>query len=172
VASGWLGETSLGEDQSVLDRFSWMSTFQMQEQSALTRNGMIPSTYAPQQPSRRIVLLTKIKNTTKGLGSRTMAFFRKGDELEATGFQTLPYDDPMLVPPKSEFRNFDKIPRRRAPLVVTVLLVAVAAVGVFGWRSFRNSPDPTADIATTVRSKASGEWVRLKTLVGARQSTP
>ena len=46
------------------------------------------------------MLLTKIKNTTMGLGSRTMTFFRKGEELEATGYKTLPYDDPMLLPPK------------------------------------------------------------------------
>src|SRR5688572_32561637 len=94
---------------------------------------MLPSSHAPQRPSRRIVLLTKIKNTTKGLGSRTMAFFRKGDELEATGYKALPYDDPSLVPPKLGFRSFDKVPHNRAPLVITVLLIAVAAVGVFGW---------------------------------------
>ena len=132
---------------------------------------MIPSSQPPQRPSRRIVLLTKIKNTTKGLGSRTMTFFRKGDELEASGFQTLPYDDPMLVPPKLEFRGFDRIPRKRAPLVITVLAMTVAVLGLFGWRSVRNNPDQTASVATSVRSKASGEWVRLKTFVGASQST-
>jgi hypothetical protein len=113
---------------------------------------MIPSSHAPQRPSRRIVLLTKIKNSTMGLGSRTMTFFRKGDELEASGFETLPYDDPTLVPPKLGFRGFDKIPRNRAPLVITVLLIAVAALSVFGRRS--------------------DEWVRLKTFVEARQSAP
>jgi hypothetical protein len=133
---------------------------------------MIPSSHAPQKLSRRIVLLTKIKSTTKGLGSRTLAFFRKGEELEATGYQTLPYDDPTLVPPKLEFSGFDKIPRKRAPLVITVLLIAVAGLGVFGWRSVRNSPDQTAGVATSVRSKALGEWRRLKTFVGARQSAP
>jgi hypothetical protein len=118
------------------------------------------------------VLLTKIKNTTMSLGSRTMTFFRKGDELEATGFETLPYDDPTLVPPKLGFRGFDRIPRHRAPLVITVLLIAVAASSVFGLRSIRKIPDQTAGVATSVRSKASGEWVRLKTFVEARQSAP
>jgi len=118
------------------------------------------------------VLLTKIKTTTTGLGSRTLAFFRKGDELEATRFETLPHDDPTLVPPKLGFSGFDKIPRKRAPLVITVVLIAVAALGVFGWRSVRNVPDQTDGVATSVRSKASGVWVRLKTFVGARQSTP
>ncbi len=117
-------------------------------------------------------MLTKIKSTTKGLGSRTMAFFRKGEELEATGYQTLPYDDPTLVAPKLGFSGFDKIPRRRSPLLITVLLIAVAALGVFAWRAVRDNPDQTAGVVTSVRSKASGDWARLKTFVGARQSAP
>ena len=79
-----------------------------------------------------------------------MAFFRKGEELEATNFEALPHDDPMLVPPKLGVRNFDKIPRNRAPVVITVLLIVAAAVGVLG----------------------SAERARLKTFVGARSSTP
>jgi hypothetical protein len=112
---------------------------------------MIRSSHAPQRPSRRIVLLTKIKTTTMGLGSRTMAFFRKGEELEATGYETLPYDDPMLVPPKLGVRRFDKIPRNHAPLVITVLLIVVAALVVFGRRSVSNVPEQTAGVATSVR---------------------
>jgi hypothetical protein len=80
-----------------------------------------------------------------------MAFFRKGDELEATNFESLPHDDPTLMPPKLGVRNFDKIPRNRAPVVITVMLIVAAAVGVLGW---------------------SGEWVPLKTFVGARPPTP
>ena len=133
---------------------------------------MIPKPNVVQQPSRRIVLLTKIKATTTGLGSRTMSFFRKGEELEATKFETVPHDDPMLVPPKLGFRGFDRVPRNYAPLVITVLLLAVAALAVFGWRSGRNIPDETARAASSVRSKASGEWVRLKTFVGSGQSAP
>lgn len=113
---------------------------------------MIPTSEPPQRPSRRIVLLTKIKNTTMGLGSRTMTFFRKGEELEATGYKTLPYDDPMLVPPKLGFRDVDKVPRNRAPFVIAVLLIAVAALIVFG--------------------RHSDEWVRLKAFVEARLSMP
>jgi hypothetical protein len=81
-----------------------------------------------------------------------MTFFRKGEELEATGFKALPYDDPTLVPPKLGFRSFDSIPRNRAPLVITVLLIAVTVLGLW--------------------ARHSGEWVRLKTFVQARQSTP
>ena len=129
---------------------------------------MIRSSHAPQTPSRRIVLLTKIKTTTMGLGSRTMAFFRKGEELEATGYETVPYDDPMLVPPKLGVRRFDKIPRNHAPLVITVLLIVVAALVVFGRRSVSKIPDQAAGVATSVRGKAS----ELKTSVGTKLSTP
>jgi hypothetical protein len=118
------------------------------------------------------VLLTKIKTATMGVGARTLGFFRKGEELEATGFETLPYDDPMLVPPKLGFRGFDKVPRNHAPLVMAVLLIAVGALTVFGWRSVRNVPNHTAGVATSVPTKAPGDWSRPKTSAGARQSTP
>ena len=97
-------------------------------------------------------MLTKIKHTTMGLGSRTLTFFRKGEELEATGYKALPYDDPTLVPPKLGFRDVDKVPRNRAPLVIAVVLIAVALLGVFG--------------------RHSSEWGRLKAFVEARLSTP
>lgn len=130
---------------------------------------MISNSDVVRQPSRRIVLLTKIKQTTLRLGSRTQAFFRKGDELEATGFENLPHDDPTLVPPKLGFRSFDRVPRNRAPMLVAFLLLATVAVVAFGWLSARDLPHGTARVATSVRAKASAEWVRLKALVGARR---
>jgi hypothetical protein len=66
------------------------------------------------------------------------------------------------------FRSFDRIPRNHAPLVITVLLIVVAAVSVFARRSVHNISDQTAGVATSVRSKASG----LKTFVGTKLSTP
>ena len=124
------------------------------------------------QPSRRIVLLTRIKKTSLRLGSMTQAFFRKGDQLEATGFETLPHDDPTLVPPKLGFRSFDRVPRHRAPMLIAFLLLATAAVVAFGWLSARDLPHGTARIATSLRAWASGEWVRLKTLVGSSHAAP
>jgi hypothetical protein len=130
---------------------------------------MISNSDVLRQPSRRIVLLTKLKNTTMRLGSRTQAFFRRGDELEATGFENLPHDDPTLVPPKLGFRSFDRVPRNRAPMLIACLLLATAAVLAFAWLAARDLPHGTARVATSLRAKASGEWVRLKTLVGARR---
>ena len=118
---------------------------------------MIAGSNVPRRPSRRIVLLTKIKTTAAGLGSRTMAFFRKGDELEATEYENLPYDDPMLVPPKLGFRSFDSVPRNHTPLVLAVVFIALTALSVFGWRAARKVPGETANVAAAVHGKASGE---------------
>ena len=101
---------------------------------------MIPNSAVQGRPSRRIVLLTKIKSTATGLGARTMSFFRKGEELEATEYENLPHDDPSLVPPKLGFRNFERIPRNHGPLVITVVLIALAALAVLGWRSVGKLP--------------------------------
>ena len=133
---------------------------------------MISNSTVPGQPSRRIVLLTKLKKTTMRLGSMTQAFFRRGDELEATGFENLPHDDPTLVPPKLGFRSFDRVPRHRAPMLIAFLLLATAAVVTFGWLSARDLPHGTARIATSLRAKASSEWVRLKALIPSREAAP
>lgn len=111
---------------------------------------MTANSNVPRRPSRRIVLLTKIKTTAAGLGSRTMGFFRKGEELEATEYENLPYNDPSLVPPKLGFRDIDRVPRNHTPLVLAVVLLAVTALGVFGWRSVRNIPRDTANVAASV----------------------
>ena len=116
---------------------------------------MIPSSNVLRRPSRRVVLLSKIKTTAVGLGWRTLSFFRKGDELEASGYENLPYDDPMLLPPKLGFRNIDRIPRNHAPLVIAVLLIALAASSVLWWRMVRNLPSQTAGFATSIQGKAS-----------------
>jgi hypothetical protein len=133
---------------------------------------MIPNSGVLQRPSRRIVLLTKIKATTMRIGSTSMAFFRKGEELEATGFENLPHDDPSLVPPKLGFRGFDRVPRRYAPLLIAVLMVAVAALCVFRWRSVRDVSRETARAAASLRGKASGDWVRLKASVASSRGAP
>ena len=94
-------------------------------------------------------MLTKIKTTAAGFHSRTMAFFRKGEELEATEYENLPYNDPMLVPPELGFRSFDRVPRNHTPLVLAVILIAMTALGVFGWRAVRKVPRETASVAAS-----------------------
>jgi hypothetical protein len=122
-----------------------------------------------QPPSRRIVLLTKVKTKTMRLGATTMAFFRKGEELEATEFENLPHDDPALVPPKLGFRNFDRVPRKRTPLLFAFLVVLVASCSILGWRRVYAQ---TARGASVLQVKASEEWLRLKAAVAARRAAP
>ena len=124
------------------------------------------------EPSRRVVLLTRVKKTTTRLGSMTLAFFRRGEELKATGFETVPHDDPTLVPPKLGFRGFDTVPRNRVPMLIALLLLTTAAVLVFGWLSARDIPHGTARVATAVRAKTSAEWVRVKAFVASWHSAP
>jgi hypothetical protein len=112
---------------------------------------MIAGSNAPRRPSRRIILLTKIKTTAAGLGSRTMAFFRKGEELEATDYEDLPYNDPMLVPPKFGFRSFNSIPRNHTPLVLAIVLIAATGLSLLGWRALHKVPDEPANAPASVR---------------------
>jgi hypothetical protein len=76
---------------------------------------MIPNSDVPGRPSLRIVLLSKLKRTSMRLGSLTLAFFRKGEGLEATGFETVHHDDPTLVPQDtvSQLRQDSVQPRAR-----------------------------------------------------------
>ncbi|HXJ20465.1 MAG TPA: hypothetical protein VMT03_09540, partial [Polyangia bacterium] len=80
------------------------------------------------EPTRRILLLTKLKRTSMRMGAVTQSFFTKGDELAATEFENLPHDDPMLVPPKLGFRSFDRIPRHRGRVAFVLVLIAAATL--------------------------------------------
>jgi hypothetical protein len=133
---------------------------------------MVSTSGVLRQPSRRILLLTKLKRTSMRLGSMTQAFFLKGEQLEATAFESLPHDDPTLVPPKLGFRGFDKVPRNRAPMLIALLLVAAPAVAAFRWGSVHDVPHGAAHVASSVGSKVSSEWVRLKVFVGSRHAAP
>ena len=99
------------------------------------------------------------------LGAVTQAFFRKGDELAATEFENVPHDDPMLVPPKLGFRGFDRVPRRRAPLLIVLLLLVGAGAIAFKWQSIHGVSSGAGRAAAAFGTKASAEWVRLKEAV-------
>jgi hypothetical protein len=120
-----------------------------------------------QPPARRIVLLTKVKKPP--LGTMTMAFFRKGEDLEATEFANLPHDDPALVPPKLGFRSFDRVPRRWAPSLLVLLVVVSATVSVLDWPWVRGQG---ARAGVVLRTAASAGWHRLKDVVASRHAAP
>jgi hypothetical protein len=115
---------------------------------------------------RAIVLLTKIKGTA--LGATTLAFFRKGDDLEAAGFENLPHDDPSLKPPKLPFRNFEKVPRHRSRFVIAFLVVVVA-IGLFAYRRVPEVRSQTARVVAALGAELSNGWVYLKERVAARR---
>jgi len=133
---------------------------------------MISNSDVVPRPSGRVVLLTRIKSTTLRLGTMTQAFFRRGEELEATGFENLPHDDPTIVPPKLGFRSFDRVPRHRAPILIAFLLLATAAVLTFGWLSARDLPHGTARVAEAMRARAFSAWARLEAYLPSRPGSP
>ncbi len=118
----------------------------------------------PPSRARPILLLTKIKSTPR-LGAMTLAFFRRGEDLEATEFENLPHDDPALVPPKLGFRNFDRVPRRYGPLALVFFIALVAGAGVYAWHHAPDLRAQTAQVATALRATLSDGWVHLKHFV-------
>ena len=118
---------------------------------------------------RAIVLLTKLKSTTRmgatRLGATTLAFFRKGDDLEATGFENLPHDDPALVPPKLGFRNFDRVPRRYAPVLTLFLLVLATGLIVLGRHRMPEVRGKADQAVSALATTLSDGWVRVKEMI-------
>ena len=132
---------------------------------------MISNSGGLRSRARTIVLLTKIKSQAQ-LGATTLAFFRKGDDLEATEFENLAYDDPALVPPKLGFRNFDRIPRRRWPLLLAFLVVVMTGLGVFGWHPVPEVRGEAARLATALGAKLSSGWGHLRGIVSPHPAPP
>jgi hypothetical protein len=86
-------------------------------------------------------------------GSVTQNFFARGEEQEATGYENLAVDDPILAPPALEFDSFDKIPRRRGSwFAVAVSTLVVAAIGFVTWRSFHFLSRPGSSVAAASRA--------------------
>lgn len=94
----------------------------------------------------RAITLTKPTSVTE-------TFFARGEEQEATAYEHLAPDDPILSPPEVEFDSFDKIPRRRGSWFATaVSMVVVAAIGFVTWRSFHSLSKPGSSVATASRA--------------------
>lgn len=86
-------------------------------------------------------------------GSVTQNFFARGEEQEATGYENLAADDPILAPPALEFDSFDKIPRRRGSwFAIAVSMLVVAAIGFVTWRSFHFLSRPGSSVAAASRA--------------------
>jgi len=121
------------------------------------------------EPTRRIVLLTKLKRTTMRMGAVTQAFFRRGDELVESEFENVPHDDPMLVPPKLGFRSFERVPYNRGRIVAALFLLAAVALVVLDRHHLRELPGQTERAARWLAVEGSQLWARLKALAGSHQ---
>ena len=89
----------------------------------------------------------RARTTTSRLVSLTQRFFLKGEQQEATQYKDVILDVDDAVEPKPEFDSFDKIPRRRRPLLLLTGVVLVGVVGVATWRSFHLLSRPGSSVA-------------------------
>jgi hypothetical protein len=87
------------------------------------------------------------------MGPVTQSFFARGEEQEATGYENLAADDPVLQPPELEFDSFDKIPRKRGSwFALGISLMVLLAVGFVTWRSFHFLSKPGSSVAAASRA--------------------
>ncbi len=90
---------------------------------------------------------------TMKAGPLTQSFFARGEEQEASGYQNLAMDDPVLDPAALEFDSFDKIPRKRGSwFALGISTVVLLAVGVVTWRSFHLISRPGSSVAAASRA--------------------
>ena len=90
--------------------------------------------------TRRVVPTVRERTSpSMRLASLSQRFFSKGEEQEANGYQNVVLEpDDALSAPDLEFDSFDKIPRRRRPLLtIAALLVSLPVVGYVAWKSTR-----------------------------------
>jgi hypothetical protein len=73
-------------------------------------------------------------NAALGLDAFTQRFFLEGEEQEANGYKNLFLDDGARISPEElAFESFDKIPRKRLPLLIMTGLTTLVAFSVAGW---------------------------------------
>ena len=68
--------------------------------------------------------------------SLTQNFFLKGEEQEANGYENVVLEEPVSAP-DLKFDSFDKIPRRRRPLIALAVFFSFFALGAVAWKTGR-----------------------------------
>jgi hypothetical protein len=85
-------------------------------------------------------------------------FFSKGEEQEANGYKGVILDDDAPPSPELEFDSFDRIPRRRRPLLaITALLVSLPVIGFVTWRSTGGFGRSGASVNDSARAMVAGQ---------------
>ena len=110
--------------------------------------------------TRRVVPTVREKTSpSMRLASLSQRFFSKGEEQEANGYQNVVLEpDDATSAPDLKFDSFDKIPRRRRPLLtITALLVSLPAVGYVAWTSTRGMRGPSASVNESAQAMVGGQ---------------
>jgi hypothetical protein len=68
-------------------------------------------------------------------GSVTLDFFREGDEQEASGYENVVLDEETAPSADLEFDSFDKVPRKRRPLIAVAVAFSCVALGAVVWKT-------------------------------------
>jgi len=96
-------------------------------------------------------------------------FFQEGERQEALGWKDSPLvTNATLSDAPVEFSSFDRVPKRRGPLVMTTVVVATALLAGLGAEAFRGNSAHAwvaahaGPQATHVWGRARSEWVTLK----------
>lgn len=97
------------------------------------------------------------KRLTMGAGAVTQSFFAKGEEQEATGYQDVMLDDAASGASSDlGFDSFDKIPRRRRPLIMVAGFLSLLVMGFLAWKAVRG-PGRGSSIAVAARAMVGDE---------------
>lgn len=98
-------------------------------------------------PTRRVLRSPQTANLR--LGVSTQRFFQEGEEQEANGFKNVALVDDVVDPRALEFDSFDKVPRKRRPLIAIAAISSAVALGVTSWVVFGGlwKQDPAQSIA-------------------------
>jgi hypothetical protein len=92
-----------------------------------------------------------------GAGAVTQSFFAKGEEQEATGYKDVMLDDAASgASADLGFDSFDKIPRRRRPLIMVAGFLSLLVMGFLAWKAVRG-PGQGSSVAVAARAMVGDE---------------
>ena len=153
-------ESSLGRPAAIIHDPTPFDTSTREHPAAVVRNQFSASQAGLEQPH---LPRPRRRPAEVPADSLTQQFFVEGERQEATGWKTSPLLEEIVPDSRAQaFASFDRVPKRRLPLMAAALL-AVTGLGIAAWsagwrpatawRSATTSPvpgtePPTADLPT------------------------